>query len=385
MAKPYTALSDPMKLLIVTGIYPPDLGGPASFVPRLASALEARGREVRIVTFSDVTQAPGDGARRIERIGRGGPRAARLVATLRALLRHGHDAPVWLVQGLHLASAITGFLLGKRQVHKVVGDNAWEMAVLRGWYAGDLEAFQTAPAKLRFRLLRLWNTLPLLMASEVVTPSRYLAGLVERWGVRPARIRVIYNAVERHPHSPDRRNGRADAFRLVTVCRLTPWKGVDGILRALQQLPDCRLQVLGEGPEGPALKALAIELGVAERVDWAGAVKPGTVRDALRAADAFVLNSTYEGLPHVVLEAFDAGAPVIATRVGGTPEVVRHEETGLLIEVDSPDQIAAAVRRLQADPELARALADQGRALLETAFSAPTMIDAYADLLQAPR
>jgi len=98
-----------------------------------------------------------------------------------------------------------------------------------------------------------------------------------------------------------------------------------------------------------------------------------------------VLNSTYEGLPHVVLEAFDAGAPVIATRVGGTPEVVRHEETGLLIEVDSPDQIAAAVRRLQADPELARALADQGRALLETAFSAPTMIDAYADLLQAPR
>lgn len=385
MAKPYTALSDPMKLLIVTGIYPPDLGGPASFVPRLASALEARGCEVRIVTYSDVEQAPGDEGRRIARIPRNSPRLARHFATLGAIRRAGRDAPVWLVQGLHLVSALTGLLLGKRQVHKVVGDNAWEMAVLKGWYAGELEAFQTAPRKLRFELLRLWNTLPLLIANEVVTPSRYLAGLVERWGVRADRIRVIYNAVDRHPQPPAARAQGGGPFQLVTVCRLTPWKGVDGLLRALQQLPDCRLTVLGEGPEGPALKALAEELGLADRVDWAGAVRPEAVRAALRACNVFILNSTYEGLPHVVLEAFDAGAPVVATRVGGTPEVVRDGETGLLVDVGRPDQIAAAVRRLQKDPALAHALAEAGQRTLDATFSTSAMIDAYADLLRPSR
>jgi glycosyltransferase involved in cell wall biosynthesis len=372
-----------MKLLIVTGIYPPDVGGPASFVPRLASALEARGTEVRVVTYSDAAQAPDDAGRRITRVQRAQNRIARPIALVRALLRNGRDAPVWLVQGLPMASVLTGKLLGKRQIHKIVGDGAWEVATLQGWYSGTLDAFQ-GQGGLRFRLLRLWNTLPLLIADEVVAPSQYLATLIARWGVDPRRIKVIYNAAESYAAPPTPRPRGRGPFELVTVCRLVPWKGVDGLLQALIALPDCRLTVLGDGPQAASLRRLADDLGVGDRVTWTGVVPPAGVREALRAADAFILNSTYEGLPHIVLEAFGAGVPVIATRAGGTPEVVADQENGLLIAPGQPEQLAAAVRRLQADEPLARALALRARAALDTRFSTAEMIDAYVRILWGP-
>jgi glycosyltransferase involved in cell wall biosynthesis len=370
-----------VKLLVVTGIFPPDTGGPASFVPRLARALGARGWEVRIVTFSEVEADPADQVLDVTRIARGGGRLKRLLTLLSVLRRKGADADVWLIQGLPLAAGIMAALLRRPAVHKVVGDGAWETARNRGWFAGTLDAFQTARKGPRFAALRAWVATPLRWARAVVVPSRYLGGIVQGWGVPPGRIRLIYNAVEPAAVPPPRpREPRP--FTLVTVCRLAPWKGVDGLLKALAELPDCRLVVVGDGPQEGALKREAARLQLAGRIEWTGALGNAEARAHIAAGDVFVLNSTYEGLPHVVLEAFEAGRPVIATAVGGTPELVRHGETGVLIEAGRPDQLAAAVRALRADPALAQRLTEGAARLRAETFGPTAMIESWDGLLR---
>lgn len=370
-----------MKLLVVTGIFPPDAGGPASFVPRLVTGLKPRGVDSAIITFSDVTADPADRALQVTRISRG-DRLARLSALIRALGRQGRDADVWLAQGLMLVTALTAGLMRKPLVCKVVGDGAWETAVNRGWTTATLDSFQAA-RDWRARLLRFWIAWPLRRARFVVTPSRYLARVVEAWGVPPGRIRVIYNATERG--EPDTRPAREGRYTLITVCRMVAWKGVDGLLEALTRLPDCRLVAVGDGPELARLRNEADRLGVADRVEWTGAVSQDEVRRRLRAADAFVLNSSYEGLPHIVLEAMSEGAPVIATAVGGTPEAVEDAVTGLLIPPDQPTALVAAVTRLRTEPTLAARLTDAALARLAERFDREAMLDAYAALLDEAR
>ena len=152
-----------------------------------------------------------------------------------------------------------------------------------------------------------------------------------------------------------------------------PWKGVAALIRVVATLPYVRLLIVGDGPLRPDLEALAQSTG-GERVVFLGHVPHEKVRQLLGEADVFVLNSTYEGLPHVVLEAMAAGAPVIATNAGGTGEVVEHDVTGLLVSVGDELALRAAIERLRTDPALAQRLAIDAKRRLETRFSFDTMV-----------
>jgi glycosyltransferase involved in cell wall biosynthesis len=129
------------------------------------------------------------------------------------------------------------------------------------------------------------------------------------------------------------------------VCRLTGWKGVDGLIRTLPELgPDVGLVVVGDGPLYGELTALASHLGVSDRVRFLGTVPRERVASLLRACDLFVLNSSYEGLPHVILEAASAGLPVIATDAGGTREVVHDLANAQLVPVGDLAMLVTAIR-----------------------------------------
>ena len=166
-----------MKVLVVTGIFPPDSGGPATFVPRLVRGLKARGVESAVVTFSDVAADSADGDLDVTRIPRR-DRLARLSALIRALGRKGSDADVWLVQGLMYVTAMAARRMRRPYVAKIVGDGAWETAVNRGWTRATLDAYQAARGW-REKLLRHWIAEPLRHAEAVIVPSRYLARIVE--------------------------------------------------------------------------------------------------------------------------------------------------------------------------------------------------------------
>ncbi|MDY0882026.1 glycosyltransferase [Dongia soli] len=170
---------------------------------------------------------------------------------------------------------------------------------------------------------------------------------------------------------------------ILSVGRAVPKKGYGDLLRALARLPaalDWRFRHIGGGPELDRLKALAAELGIANRIDWRGAQPQQEVLAAYRAADLFVLasciaeNGDRDGLPNVLMEAQSQELPVIATAISGVPELIRNGETGLLVPPNDPAALADAIAELLVDPERRRSLAIAGAQRLRADFAMETGI-----------
>lgn len=370
-----------MRVLMVSGIYPPDSGGPASYVPRMASALVHLGHRVSVLCLAEKPGAGEEGGFYVERIRRGLFWPVRVGWTVVRLLVHGAGCDVFFVNGLAAEAALAARLLGKPAVHKVVGDGAWERAVGRGLYSGRLEEFQKAPGWV-FGLLRAIRSVPLWWANAVITPSCYLADRVHAWRVPADRIRVVRNSADPRMHAetgrgragePDSIQGRP--WTVVTVCRLVPWKGVGELIQAVEELPGAYLRVAGDGSLRDELEQEVRRRGVCGRVEFLGALSRREVLELLSAADAFVLNSTYEGLPHVVLEAMAARVPVVATAVGGTPEVVEDGKTGLLVEPGDRAGLLRALNRLRCNPDFAAALVENAAVALSGQWSEVRMVE----------
>jgi glycosyltransferase involved in cell wall biosynthesis len=321
------------RLLIASGIFHPEPGGPATYLHELLPELQTRGWDVRALAYGN---APTDGyPYPLTRIARR-PFPLRQVAYARAVLPLLGWADVVYIHTLGLP------LIGSRRaprVLKIVGDQAWERAVRRGWVSPvtDIDAFQHARFSLRVEAAKAARSREVRSMDAVIVPSHYLKQMVLGWGVPDERVRVIYNALPPEHAAPQMTPagaraslGLPDGPLLLTAARLLPWKGVDHLLAALRALPDVRLVVAGDGPELDSLKAQAVALGVADRARFLGRVGRETMPLLLRAADYLVLYSGYEGLSHTILESLRVGTPVIASDKGGNPEIVRDGVNGLL-------------------------------------------------------
>jgi glycosyltransferase involved in cell wall biosynthesis len=181
---------------------------------------------------------------------------------------------------------------------------------------------------------------------------------------------------------------------LLTVSRLVSRKGIDTVLQALpavlSEFPTLRYRIAGEGPEREPLEALAHRLGVDRAAEFLGFVPDEELPDLYRGATVFVMPSreevkqaSIEGFGIVYLEASASGLPVIAARSGGALEAVLHEETGLLISPDNPNQLAAATGRLLGDPLLARHFGHAGRRWVEGEMNWERAVRQMREALQA--
>lgn len=369
-----------MRLLITTGIFPPDIGGPATFVPRAAAALHERGVQVTVLTLSDTIGAMDPSTVPVIRLPRRLFFPARLLRTVRRIVAAARSVDLIFANGLFDETALAAALTGTPWVAKVVGDRAWERARNRGWTDRELDAFQRRPPA-KARPLRWVQSAVLQRARRVVVPSAYLGRIVAGWGILPERVTVIANAVDAPslpPREAARRRLGLTAPAILSVGRLVPWKGLAGLIRAAAGLP-AETVVIGDGPERGRLERLAAAQG--SRIRFLGALPPEAVWEYLAAGDIFVLNSTYEGFPHVVLEAMAAGLAVVATAAGGTPELVTHGETGLLVAPGDDDALRAALERLVREDALRGRLADAGRAAARR-FGWPNLIDRLLPLLE---
>jgi glycosyltransferase involved in cell wall biosynthesis len=175
-------------------------------------------------------------------------------------------------------------------------------------------------------------------------------------------------------------------FLVLTPARFEEQKGHADLLAAAAEVPDATFVLAGDGPLRMEMEAMAHRLGVADRCVFLG--HRDDVPALLAVADLFVLPSHFEGLPVSVLEAMAAARPVLATGVGGTDEAVVDGETGLLVPPRNPPALAAAIRRMRVEPELARRLATGGRARVQGTFSleatARLVEGVYDDVLHGP-
>jgi glycosyltransferase involved in cell wall biosynthesis len=270
--------------------------------------------------------------------------------------------------------AALGSRLARRPlVVKLVSDEVFERAAREGRYGGTLDDFQHEAGGVRTRFLRATRNRALRNARHVFCPSAYLRDVALRWGIDPERVSVLPNPAPKVPALPPRDELRRElAFSentLVFAGRLGPQKALDVLLRALADVPAVALVVAGDGPERAALERTSVELELDGRVSFLGAVPRERVLRLFRAADASVLPSAWENFPHTVVEALTVGCPVIATAVGGVPEVVRDGENGLLVEPRDPEALAVAIERFFGDDEL--------RARLGAA--APASVEGYSE------
>jgi len=350
-----------MRILIITGIYPPDIGGPAVYVPRTAGHLAERHDVVGVITLADGHADDTRSPFPVLRLPRGQWRPLRWMRTILAIARAARGVDVVYGNGLLLETVVATRLLTRRAVvAKIVGDLIWERARNAG-LGLELEAFQVADLPAKWRVLRWLQGAYLRRCDRVIVPSRFLAGIVSGWGVTPSRIAVVMNSAEPLAAAAD----PPIRHDIVTVARLVPWKGVAPLIAIAARRDE--------------LQRTADSLGAA--ATFAGSVPQAEVAGLMRSARVFVLNSTYEGLPHIVLEAKQAGLPVVATAVGGTPEVIEDGTDGILVPAGRDEALEAAVAGLLDDPERARALVAAGLSQIAARFSVEAMVEATERVL----
>jgi glycosyltransferase involved in cell wall biosynthesis len=351
-----------LHILIVTGIFPPDIGGPASYVPVIAEKLYKRGHKVIVVTLSDsIDQNDKSFPFQVLRIRRNIFKPWRWLCTILILIRVGLKADVMYVNGLALESSLANIILRRPLVLKIVGDWAWERASNLGWVADNFEVFQKTRYQKKVQILKALRSWWTRRADIIIVPSQYLGKWVSKWGTPKEKLVVIYNAVGSLKAIHAVEVPLAFSVNVVTAGRLVPWKQIDKVIEAITRLEDVGLVIIGDGPHKEHLKKITRVLGATSKVHFAGQKSSEDTMALMAACDLFVLNSTYEGLPHVVLEAMGLGLPVVATDVGGTPEVIRDGLNGLLVPPLDDEALSWAISKLLFSPEARQRLGDAAR------------------------
>lgn len=356
------------KVLIATGIYPPDFRGPATMLEALPDALRGKGFEVKIITYSDIA-ATKDEAGRVYRILRSHYVWRRYFLYFWRLYRLAEWADVIYATDVYSVGHFTYWIkkiTGRKYIIRFAGDSAWEIAMSQGWTQDYIVDFQKKTYGHRIEKLKNRRKKIMLAADGIIAVSNFIADIAKQIGVKEEKIRVIYNSIdfisvdEIKPETVEKikTNYGEKSKIIVTACQLTPWKGVADIIKIMpaliKKIGNVNLLVLGEGQEKANLKQLAATLNLAEQVHFLGKIKRSDTMNYFRAADLFILNSNYEALSHTLLEVIKAGAPIVATNIGGNPEVIESGKEGLLVSYNNEKELLDAASRILSDNQLAK-------------------------------
>ena len=433
-----------MKVLIATGIYPPDVGGPATYSKALFEELPkynigGKKIEVQILSFGTVRHLP--------------PIVRHIMYFLK-VLRLGGSADIIFAQdpvSVGLPAMLVAKILKKKFLLKVVGDYAWEQGAQRFGVKEVLDEFLDRKYGWRVEFLRKIEKSVANGADKIIVPSEYLKKVVMKWGIGPEKIKVIYNAFELFgskeitPPPPlilmgetrEKLSLSQNDKIIVSAGRLVPWKGFDVLIEIMPEIlkiiPDAKLIIIGDGPErgnleniargvvGPkaqVLQDLAQTNGASRAIPQSrlqsnrgSATKSGQanmrvlakfgaeaennapsiiftgnlprekVLEYLAATDIFVLNTSYEGLSHQILEAMAVGCPVVTTDAGGNPELITDSESGLLVKFNDKNGLKSKILEVLSNTALAQKLA-QNASKKASEFSKERMLKETVNLLE---
>jgi glycosyltransferase involved in cell wall biosynthesis len=341
-----------VNVLVATGMWPPDIGGPASHAPEVCEYLLRRGHRVAAVTMAD--RAPAPERYPVHWASRRTPLVWRQLAAARLVARLARRVDIVYSTGMIGRSSLGTALARRPIVLKLTSDPVFERSLRWRLFGADLGAFQHARG-FRIGVLRRARDLALARASRVIIPSEALRELALGWGLPAEKVVVIPNPVS--PPALDdreelRRRHGLEGRTLVFAGRMVPQKAIPVALEAVVRNPDVSLVLAGEGPYLERLQDLAGSMPLDGRARFLGPQPRQTVFELLRAADAALLSSSWENFPHIVVEALSVGTPVVATEVGGVTEILRDGENGLLVPMNDPEALADAIRRYFDDDAL---------------------------------
>ncbi len=374
-----------MKILIATGLFPPEVGGPATYAKLLLEELPKRGIQVSVLPFSEVRKLP-----KILR---------HLVYFFKVLVRvRGADLILALDPvSVGMPAIFAAKIAGKRFIVKVVGDYAWEMesqSVKRKAQNGGkglltLEEFQKGKYDYVTELRRKIERYVAKKAEKVIVPSKYLKGIIEMWGVRAEKIGVIYNAFDAPTFTESRESVREklniEGPMILSAGRMVPWKGFDTLINLwpeiVNEIQNARLYIAGDGPQENILRKIVKDKDLQDNIVFLGRLNQIGLFKYIRASDIFVLNTGYEGFSHQLLEVASLGTPIITTNIGGNPELVEDSKTGLLVKYNDKEEIKSAILKLWANSEMRMKISDEARKKV-LGFNTKKMIEEVVQVLR---
>lgn len=320
-----------MKILITVGIYPPDIGGPASFVPKIANLYANQGHEITVICLTDSPTEDRENYK-VVRILRHQNLLIRWFKTIFIILRNGHNANLLFVNGLPMESYVANLFLRKKMIRKIVGDWAWERGMNKKLINESFDEFQNKKHTLHLEIAKFSRGWTAGKAKLVITPSKHLSTIVQKWGVEEKNLKVIYNGTEIHDSSGADIIASKTPFTFLTVGRLAPWKNIPTIIKALKIYKNEGIQfkfyIVGSGPEEDNLKKLVTANGLQNEVEFTGQLKKTELFEYYKKANIYIQASSYEGLPHVILEAISHKLSIISTPIGGTNEILLDGKNG---------------------------------------------------------
>ena len=409
-----------MKILICTGIYPPDIGGPATYSKLLFKEFPKRGIGVEVLSFSAVRMYP---------------KIFRHFLYFLKVLKQGKKVDLIYAQdpvSVGMPSCLASKILGKKFILKIVGDYAWEQfqnqkstkqnkvnsvvskikknrdsegtSVVTEIKNQDLtqeekfitpEEFQNKKFDFMTEVRRKIERRVAKKADKVVVPSKYLKKIVMMWGVSEDKIKVIYNAFTpkeiletkeelRRQFSFDNLNTDLQGNQkknIFTSGRLVPWKGFKMLIEIMKDLPGFNLLIAGDGPDRERLEKKIKDLNLVGRVKLLGSLEQVDLLKRIKASDIFVLNTGYEGLSHQLLEVMSLGTPIITTNIGGNPEVIENGKDGILVGYNDKEKIRKAILFIENNPALSEDLAKNAKEKLKI-FDRGKMLSEITEMLE---
>ena len=330
-----------MKILITVGIFPPDIGGPASFVPKIAKLLQENGFEVTIICLSN-EKIVDDESYKIIRILRNQNLMIRWIKTIFKMISNGRNADTIFVNGLPMEAYIANLFLRKKLIRKIVGDWAWERGRNKGIINDSFDEFQKNKHNLHLEIAKFSRGWTATKADLVITPSVHLKNVVKNWGVSENNLKVIYNGTNIQSKITKKEN---EVLHFITVGRLAPWKNIDKIIQAMAILNEKGFNfifnIVGSGPLNEKLKILVKELKLENKIFFLGQKNTEELNKIYLDSDIYIQASGYEGLPHVILEAINFNLSIISTPIGGTNEILLDGKNGWILKLKdkkAPDE-----------------------------------------------
>lgn len=381
------------EILITTGIFPPDIGGPATYAETLAGALSKRDFKIKVITYSSVWAHTGDKSYpfKLTRVWKNNFWFFRHAIYAVKIFWAGRKADViYSLSTLNggIPSLVSAKVFKKKFYLKIVGDYAWQVAVEKKKNSLLIDDFQKSKKKGWVAFLYWLQSFLCRKAEKVIVPSEYLAGIVTGWGIPKEKVKVVYNGVDFHPSELSKEEARRKigifGHVIVSVGRLVPWKGFRMLVKIMPSIFEInqafRLVIVGDGPDKAVLLSMIRNLGLEKKVFLVGRKSQSELATYLAAADMFVLDTGYEGFSHQILEAMVAGVPIITTAVGGNKEMIDQGENGFLVRYNDEFNLIEAIRSLWQSPELQKEFIVKGKEVAGK-FNADRMLNETVKIL----
>jgi glycosyltransferase involved in cell wall biosynthesis len=329
-----------MNILITVGIFPPDIGGPASFVPKISNFLIENGHNVKIICLSEVSNNHIEDNLDVIRIRRSNSLPIRWLKTIYQIVKNGRNSDLIFVNGLGVESAIAALMLKKKLIRKIVGDPVWERAYNQKRTIESFDEFQNNKHSFLIEVQKLLRNWSVNSAEVVITPSDHLKNFVSELGFNNE-ILKINNGVD--ITDIKRTNVHKADINLLIISRLVIQKNINIVIEAMELLDNknVKLSIIGEGGEFNKLEGVIHELNLQNRVQLLGKIDNNKISQFLLTADIFIQASDYEGLPHSVLEAINYEIPILSTEVGGCKDLLNDGERGFIIPIPPDKKIIA--------------------------------------------